>query len=125
MNSSSLSPACQLLVWRVWRDWSRGDCRTLRKSPRDDSKQHSCLDKQTARRKGGEVVTAVQDWEGALEELNKLKDAIDSNTFVPVLEQLQQRSWLMHWGLYIFFNHENGRNLIIDYLFQDRCRPQP
>mmetsp|Transcript_624 Transcript_624/g.1823 ORF Transcript_624/g.1823 Transcript_624/m.1823 type:complete len:429 (+) Transcript_624:133-1419(+) len=61
-----------------------------------------------------------QDWEGALEELNKLKDAIDSNTFVPVLEQLQQRSWLMHWGLYIFFNHENGRNLIIDYLFQDR-----
>lgn len=97
----------------------------LRKSPRDDSKQHSCLDKQTARRKGGEVVTAVQDWEGALEELNKLKDAIDSNTFVPVLEQLQQRSWLMHWGLYIFFNHENGRNLIIDYLFQDRCRPQP
>lgn len=66
----------------------------------------------------------VQDWEGALEELNKLKDAIDSNTFVPVLEQLQQRSWLMHWGLYIFFNHENGRNLIIDYLFQDRCRPQ-
>ena len=67
------------------------------------------------------AAAAVQDWEGALEELNKLKDAIDSNTFVPVLEQLQQRSWLMHWGLYIFFNHENGRNLIIDYLFQDRC----
>ncbi len=51
----------------------------------------------------------------------KLKELIDSNTFMPVLQQLQQRTWLMHWGLYVFFNHENGRNLIIDNLFQDRC----
>lgn len=51
----------------------------------------------------------------------KLKELIDGNTFMPVLQQLQQRTWLMHWGLYVFFNHENGRNLIIDNLFQDRC----
>lgn len=62
----------------------------------------------------------LQDWDAALEELMKLKELIDSNTFMPVLQQLQQRTWLMHWGLYVFFNHENGRNLIIDNLFQDR-----
>ncbi|ONM54989.1 Eukaryotic translation initiation factor 3 subunit E, partial [Zea mays] len=26
----------------------------------------------------------------------------------------------MHWALFIFFNHENGRNGIIDLFFQDR-----
>lgn len=57
----------------------------------------------------------------ALEDMTKLKELIDANTFAPALEQMQQRAWLMHWGLYIFFNHENGRNLIIDFLFQDRC----
>lgn len=46
---------------------------------------------------------------------------MDANTFMPMLQQLQQRTWLMHWGLFVFFNHENGRNLIIDNLFQDRC----
>ena len=61
--------------------------------------------------------------------MTKLKELIDANTFAPVLAQMQQRAWLMHWGLYIFFNHENGRNLIIEFLFQDRyttsASPQP
>jgi hypothetical protein len=26
----------------------------------------------------------------------------------------------MHWAMFIFFNHENGRNGIIDPFFQDR-----
>jgi hypothetical protein len=26
--------------------------------------------------------------------------------------------WLMHWSLFVFFNHENGRNSIIDLFFQ-------
>jgi hypothetical protein len=64
---------------------------------------------------------APQDWDAALEELLKLKELVDANTFMPMLQQLQQRTWLMHWGLFVFFNHENGRNLIIDNLFQDRC----
>ena len=63
----------------------------------------------------------AQDWDAALEELLKLKELVDANTFMPMLQQLQQRTWLMHWGLFVFFNHENGRNLIIDNLFQDRC----
>lgn len=67
------------------------------------------------------LVWGPQDWDAALEELLKLKELVDANTFMPMLQQLQQRTWLMHWGLFVFFNHENGRNLIIDNLFQDRC----
>jgi hypothetical protein len=67
------------------------------------------------------LVGVPQDWDAALEELLKLKELVDANTFMPMLQQLQQRTWLMHWGLFVFFNHENGRNLIIDNLFQDRC----
>ncbi|KAK1277699.1 hypothetical protein QJS04_geneDACA022242 [Acorus gramineus] len=40
--------------------------------------------------------------------------------FSSTLNQLQNRVWLMHWSLFIFFNHENGRNGIIDLFFQDR-----
>ncbi|OAY74455.1 Eukaryotic translation initiation factor 3 subunit E [Ananas comosus] len=40
--------------------------------------------------------------------------------FASPLNQLQNRIWLMHWSLFIFFNHENGRNGIIDLFFQDR-----
>ncbi|KAJ8646295.1 hypothetical protein MRB53_008043 [Persea americana] len=62
----------------------------------------------------------MQNWDVALEELNRLKEIIDSKNFVSPLNQLQNRIWLMHWSLFIFFNHENGRNGIIDLFFQDR-----
>lgn len=62
----------------------------------------------------------MQNWDVALEELNRLKEIIDSKNFVSPLSQLQNRIWLMHWSLFIFFNHENGRNGIIDLFFQDR-----
>ena len=63
----------------------------------------------------------MQNWEAALDDLTRLKDIIDANTFAPLLQQLQQRTWLMHWALFVFFNHDNGRNAIIDLFFQDRC----
>ncbi|KAL6639557.1 hypothetical protein ACP70R_023287 [Stipagrostis hirtigluma subsp. patula] len=62
----------------------------------------------------------MQNWDIALEELNRLKEIIDSKNFSSPLNQLQNRLWLMHWALFIFFNHENGRNGIIDLFFQDR-----
>ena len=62
----------------------------------------------------------MENWDAAMEDLMKLKEIIDSNTFAPVLQQLQQRTWLMHWSLYIFFNHDNGRNQIVELFFQDR-----
>ncbi|TKW31166.1 hypothetical protein SEVIR_2G087100v4 [Setaria viridis] len=61
-----------------------------------------------------------RNWDAALEELNRLKEIIDSKNFSSPLNQLQNRIWLMHWSLFIFFNHENGRNGITDLFFQDR-----
>ena len=35
-------------------------------------------------------------------------------TFGSALLSLQQRTWLIHWSLFVFFNHAKGRDLIID-----------
>ncbi|KAL0383505.1 UNVERIFIED_CONTAM: Eukaryotic translation initiation factor 3 subunit E [Sesamum calycinum] len=62
----------------------------------------------------------MQNWDIALEELNRLKEIIDSKSFSSPLNQVQSRIWLMHWSLFIFFNHENGRTQIIDLFNQDK-----
>merc|ERR1719183_258903 len=62
----------------------------------------------------------MQDWDTALEDMARLREVIDSKTIFTPLNQLQQRMWLLHWSLFVFFNHENGRNAIIDLFFQDR-----
>eukprot|EP01098_Paradermamoeba_levis_P007547 TRINITY_DN3121_c0_g1_i4.p1 TRINITY_DN3121_c0_g1~~TRINITY_DN3121_c0_g1_i4.p1 ORF type:complete len:383 (+),score=122.74 TRINITY_DN3121_c0_g1_i4:201-1349(+) len=58
----------------------------------------------------------MQNWDAALEDMNKLKDLIDNRPASPLV-QLQQRTWLIHWSLFVFFNHINGRNGIIDLFF--------
>merc|ERR1719464_940190 len=61
----------------------------------------------------------MQNWETALEDLNRLKTFIDESTFGSNLQTLQQRTWLIHWSLFVFFNHPKGRDLIIDlFLYQ-------
>lgn len=37
------------------------------------------------------------------------------------LEQLQQRTWLLHWSLFIFAWHRESRDAIVDLMFQPRC----
>merc|ERR1712055_656247 len=61
----------------------------------------------------------MQNWDTALEDLNRLKTFIDESTFGSNLQTLQQRTWLIHWSLFVFFNHPKGRDHIIDlFLFQ-------
>ena len=61
----------------------------------------------------------MQNWDTALEDLNRLKQFIDESTFGSNLQTLQQRTWLIHWSLFVFFNHPKGRDLIIDlFLYQ-------
>ncbi|CAK9155573.1 unnamed protein product [Ilex paraguariensis] len=62
----------------------------------------------------------MQNWDIALEELNRSKEIIDSKNFSSPLNQVQNRIWLMHWSLFIFFNHDNGRTQIIDLFNQDK-----
>ena len=54
-----------------------------------------------------------------MEDLNRLKDYIDNKIGFSPLLQLQQRTWLIHWSLFVFFNHPQGRDGIIDlFLYQ-------
>merc|ERR1719445_2889404 len=61
----------------------------------------------------------MQNWDTALEDLNRLKLFIDESTFGSNLQTLQQRTWLIHWSLFVFFNHHKGKDLIIElFLYQ-------
>mmetsp|Transcript_9847 Transcript_9847/g.29291 ORF Transcript_9847/g.29291 Transcript_9847/m.29291 type:complete len:436 (-) Transcript_9847:135-1442(-) len=62
----------------------------------------------------------LNDWEKAHEDIMSLKDLIENNPSTTPLMQLQQRSWLMHWSLFLLGNHPNGRNIVADLFFQER-----
>lgn len=56
-------------------------------------------------------------WDAALEELNGLREHIDqrgSSGPGGPLVALQQRTWWLHWSLFVYFNHENGRELLLE-----------
>uniref|UniRef100_A0A182V121 Eukaryotic translation initiation factor 3 subunit E n=2 Tax=Anopheles merus TaxID=30066 RepID=A0A182V121_ANOME len=53
------------------------------------------------------------NWQTALEDLTRLRDFIENYNFSPI-QVLQQRAWLIHWSVLVFFNHGKGRDLIID-----------
>ncbi|XP_003741003.1 eukaryotic translation initiation factor 3 subunit E-A [Galendromus occidentalis] len=60
-----------------------------------------------------------QDWKSALAEVTNLKEYIEGTGFNCPLKSLQQRTWLIHWSLYVYFNHPQGRDFIIDlFLYQ-------
>ncbi|KAJ2162149.1 eukaryotic translation initiation factor 3 subunit E [Coemansia sp. RSA 552] len=54
------------------------------------------------------------NWEVAFEDLLKLRETIDKTHFASPTEQLQQRVWLLHWSLFVFFNHPRGRDGVVD-----------
>ncbi|KAJ3329880.1 Eukaryotic translation initiation factor 3 subunit E [Blyttiomyces sp. JEL0837] len=60
----------------------------------------------------------AQNWETALEDLNRLKELIERTMASSNTVALQQRTWLIHWSLFIFFNHPKGRDHIVDLFFQ-------
>ena len=62
-------------------------------------------------------------WDVALEELNTLRDAVDSRATASLLTtsaepaaltQLHSRTWLVHWSLFVYFNHPQGRTLLLE-----------
>ncbi|EJD45672.1 eukaryotic translation initiation factor 3, subunit 6 [Auricularia subglabra TFB-10046 SS5] len=54
-------------------------------------------------------------WDIALEELNALRDAIDARAGMDAsVAQLQSRTWLLHWALFVYFNHPQGRTLLLE-----------
>ncbi|PGH18922.1 eukaryotic translation initiation factor 3 subunit E [Polytolypa hystricis UAMH7299] len=62
-----------------------------------------------------EILTT--NWEAAMEEVQKVKDSIDTRLFSNPLAQLQHRTWLIHWALFPFFNHDPAREVLTDLFF--------
>ncbi|KAK6525506.1 eukaryotic translation initiation factor 3 subunit E [Orbilia ellipsospora] len=62
-----------------------------------------------------EILTV--NWEGAMEEIQKIKENIDTKPFLSPTAQLQQRTWLIHWALFPLFNHEAARDTILELFF--------
>ncbi|EMR08314.1 hypothetical protein PNEG_03155 [Pneumocystis murina B123] len=62
-----------------------------------------------------EILTV--NWERAMEEINKLKDIIDTKSFSSPVFQLKHRTWLIHWSLFPFFNHEAGKEALCELFF--------
>ena len=54
------------------------------------------------------------NWSEALEDLKTLRETIDQRIFIDPYLQLHHRTWLIHWSLYPFFNHEHGREALIE-----------
>ncbi|MCJ1482667.1 eukaryotic translation initiation factor 3 subunit E [Schaereria dolodes] len=57
------------------------------------------------------------NWEIVMEEVNKVKESIDTKLFNNPLAQLQHRTWLIHWSLFPFFNYEPARDIICEMFF--------
>ena len=62
-----------------------------------------------------EILTT--NWESAMEEINKVKESIDTKLFTNPLAQLTHRTWLIHWTLFPFFNHEPSKDAICELFF--------
>ena len=52
-----------------------------------------------------------------MEEITKVRENIDTRLFANPLAQLEHRTWLIHWALYPFFNHEPAREVLTELFF--------
>lgn len=62
-----------------------------------------------------EILTT--NWESAMEEVQKVKESIDTKLFNNPLAQLTHRNWLIHWSLFPFFNYEPARETLCELFF--------
>ncbi|KAI9452791.1 eukaryotic translation initiation factor 3 subunit 6 [Lactarius psammicola] len=67
-------------------------------------------------------------WDVALEELNTLRETLDAragaapltsaavqaHAHAEPLATLHSRAWLVHWSLFVYFNHPAGRTLLLE-----------
>ncbi|KAF2500526.1 eukaryotic translation initiation factor-like protein 3 subunit E [Lophium mytilinum] len=62
-----------------------------------------------------EILSA--NWEAAMEEITKVKESIDTRLFNNPLAQLHHRTWLIHWSLFPFFNHDAAKEILTEMFF--------
>lgn len=59
------------------------------------------------------------NWEDAVKDLALLKEHIDSRVHVSSISQLQQRTWLIHWALFVFFMNPTDKTSYFEW-FNER-----
>ncbi|KAF2278496.1 putative eukaryotic translation initiation factor 3 subunit E [Westerdykella ornata] len=57
------------------------------------------------------------NWDACLEEINKIKEDIDTRLYNNPLAQLQHRTWLIHWSLFPLFNYDAARESLTETFF--------
>jgi translation initiation factor 3 subunit E len=72
-----------------------------------------------------EILMIVAQWEettatSALNDLKELQRILEARDVDPLhrpnpLEQLQLRSWMLHWSLFVFFHQTEGRSQIVEF----------
>ncbi|CAF1560516.1 unnamed protein product [Adineta steineri] len=75
--------------------------------PSSDKNMMSCLWGKLA----SEIL--MQRWDDAYDDLNQLKEAIETNSTRSPLDLLHQRTWFIHWSLFVYFNHPRGRDDLV------------
>ncbi|PVU98515.1 hypothetical protein BB559_001497 [Furculomyces boomerangus] len=60
------------------------------------------------------------NWETAFQDVIKLRDTIEKSPYTDPSQQLQRRIWLLHWSLFVFFNHPNGRDGILEMMLMSQ-----
>jgi len=67
----------------------------------------------------GKLVCEIlgEEWESALEEVDKVKEHIENRLFNNPRAQLTARESLVHYALFPFFNYEPAREKLIDLYF--------
>ncbi|XP_063934718.1 eukaryotic translation initiation factor 3 subunit E-like [Zophobas morio] len=64
-----------------------------------------------------EILT--ENWKSAHEDLLRIRETLEKKaTEFTSVELLNQRSWLIHWSLFVFFNYEKTPEGLVDLLFQ-------
>ena len=53
-------------------------------------------------------------WEDSLADLTAVKEAIDARN-VSHVDQIRQRAWLLHWGLFVYMNQRDSHELLADF----------
>lgn len=68
----------------------------------------------------GKLATNIlmEAWDVAVRDLQAIKDSIETKGN-PTM-QLQQRTWLLHWSLPIFFNSPESRHALLDFYYNER-----
>ena len=60
-----------------------------------------------------------QNWDAAYNGLKNLKEIVDQKGLTSAAAQLESRTWLMHWSLFVCFNHESGKSMLLDIFLTD------